>query len=179
MSGIVRVVRPKPSGVITITENNVQIDVSKFATADIAVPVEEGVAEATTDAEMQTFVDESEGGEIVKFTGTSSTYENGRLYIVKGEKKEISFTIAGTAYQAEDSMTWAEWCDSEYNINDLYTYTVSLGGMDFGAVAQSFAAGGHYSNAVIDESQSFVQPDEEIIENYSYLLKISGGGGSD
>ena len=27
----------------------------------------------------------------------------------------ISFTIAGTSYQAEEGMTWAEWCDSSYN----------------------------------------------------------------
>lgn len=26
----------------------------------------------------------------------------------------ISFTIAGTTYQAEEGMTWVEWCDSEY-----------------------------------------------------------------
>lgn len=26
----------------------------------------------------------------------------------------ISFTIAGTTYYAEEGMTWAEWCESEY-----------------------------------------------------------------
>lgn len=120
MSGVVRIIRPKPSGVITITENNVQIDVSKFATADIAVPVENGIVEATTDAEMQTFVDESEGGEIVKFTGTSSTYEKGRLYIVKGTKKEISFTIDGTEYKALEGMLWITWVESDYNTDGYY-----------------------------------------------------------
>ena len=29
----------------------------------------------------------------------------------------ISFTIAGTSYQAEDGMTWGEWVESEYNTN--------------------------------------------------------------
>ena len=27
----------------------------------------------------------------------------------------ISFTIAGTSYQAESGMTWDEWCSSTYN----------------------------------------------------------------
>lgn len=27
----------------------------------------------------------------------------------------ITFTIDGTEYQAEEGMTWGEWCDSEYN----------------------------------------------------------------
>ena len=29
--------------------------------------------------------------------------------------KEIAFFIAGTEYTAKEGMTWAEWCDSEYN----------------------------------------------------------------
>lgn len=171
MSGIVRVVRPKPSGVVTITENNVQIDVSKFAVADIAVPVEGGIVEATTDAEMMTFVDESEGGEIVKFTGTSSTYEKGRLYIVKGAKKEISFTIGGTEYKALEGMTWAEWCDSDYN-TDNFIYS-----NEFMIVCKSIALGGYYNNAISFNGIT-VSPNEEIVSNYAYTTK-SGGGGSD
>ena len=27
----------------------------------------------------------------------------------------ISFTINGTSYQADEGMTWAEWCESAYN----------------------------------------------------------------
>lgn len=30
----------------------------------------------------------------------------------------ITFTIDGTEYQAEEGMTWVEWCVSEYNIGD-------------------------------------------------------------
>ena len=32
----------------------------------------------------------------------------------------ISFTVDGTIYQAEDGMTWAEWCDSKYNPGHFY-----------------------------------------------------------
>jgi hypothetical protein len=31
----------------------------------------------------------------------------------------ITFTIAGTEYQAEEGMTWEEWCNSEYNTDDF------------------------------------------------------------
>lgn len=32
----------------------------------------------------------------------------------------ISFSIGSTTYQAEEGMTWAEWCDSEYNTGGYY-----------------------------------------------------------
>ncbi len=35
-------------------------------------------------------------------------------------KKMISFTIGGTTHQAEEGMTWEEWCDSEYNTDSYY-----------------------------------------------------------
>ena len=40
----------------------------------------------------------------------------------------ISFTIAGTSYQAEEGMTWAEWVDSEYNVDG---YKTGVLGRDF------------------------------------------------
>lgn len=30
----------------------------------------------------------------------------------------ISFTIAGTSYQAEEGMNWYDWCYSDYNTSD-------------------------------------------------------------
>ena len=40
-------------------------------------------------------------------------YQNGGEYVAPVQK--ISFTIAGTSYQAEEGMTWAEWVASSYN----------------------------------------------------------------
>lgn len=37
----------------------------------------------------------------------------------------ISFTIAGISYQAEEGMTWAEWCESKYNTPGCYVGTYS------------------------------------------------------
>ena len=40
---------------------------------------------------------------------------------VPGNGKDlISFSIAGTSYQAEKGMTWGEWADSEYDKNDNF-----------------------------------------------------------
>lgn len=33
----------------------------------------------------------------------------------------ITFTIGGTSYQAEAGMTWAEWCESDYNTDGYYS----------------------------------------------------------
>ena len=32
----------------------------------------------------------------------------------------ISFTINGDSYQAEEGMTWQEWVNSDYNVNDNF-----------------------------------------------------------
>ena len=42
--------------------------------------------------------------------------------IIEGGVELISFTINGTAYQAESGMTWYEWCNSNYN---TYGYSTS------------------------------------------------------
>ena len=33
---------------------------------------------------------------------------------------EISFTISNVSYQAENDMTWGEWCNSDYNTGGFY-----------------------------------------------------------
>lgn len=32
----------------------------------------------------------------------------------------ITFTIGNAEYQAEEGMTWEEWCDSEYNTESYF-----------------------------------------------------------
>lgn len=51
-------------------------------------------------------------------------------YLITTEVTLISFTIGGTTYQAEQSMTWGEWVNSTYNIvnyrvqyDNIYTST--------------------------------------------------------
>lgn len=37
----------------------------------------------------------------------------------------ISFTIGSTTYQAEEGMTWADWCASEYNTDGWYEHPMT------------------------------------------------------
>ena len=52
--------------------------------------------------------------------GIISMENGGQLGIEKMPKLMISFTVAGTAYQAELGMTWGEWVESSYNTNTAY-----------------------------------------------------------
>lgn len=106
--------------------------------------------------------------------------ESLEMNFTEPEQQVIRFAIGGVSYFADSGMTWAEWCDSSYNINDLYEYEDDIAGSGTGLVAQTIHMGGNYSNAVLKgENQGFVQPNDTIIENYDYPLKASGGGGSD
>lgn len=54
-----------------------------------------------------------------------SMKDGGQLGIEKMPKLMIKFTITDNGsspitYQAEDGMTWVEWCDSEYNTDGHY-----------------------------------------------------------
>lgn len=69
--------------------------------------------EVSTEAEMTALLTSGEIGGVYKYTGTTGTYENGALYVL--ENGTITFTIDGTTYEAEEGMTWGEWCDSDYN----------------------------------------------------------------
>lgn len=74
------------------------------------------------------------------------------------ETSLISFSINGVAYQAEEGMTWVEWCDSEYNpgiwsvsqgyVKDAYANVVSLvGGGDYLPATETIIAGYAYGTS--------------------------------
>lgn len=46
----------------------------------------------------------------------------------------IKFTIGGTEYQAEPSMTFGEWLESGYNTSDYYTKTITSGGVEYNPI---------------------------------------------
>lgn len=75
----------------------------------------------------------------------------------------ISFTIVGASYQAEDGMTWAEWCGSEYNTEGaqiLYDQVYDSGQIGWLVYAEQ-------------ESDVF---GEDVIENGTeYTWKYTGG----
>lgn len=110
----------------------------------------------------------SGGIKVVVLSEEPATRYNGYLYIITEPAVTlISFTInaIGTGYnqvnetfQAEEGMTWAEWCDSEYNTDG--EFSVSYGRVWNGAF--------YIKN---------VSSTDVIIDGQSY--SIDSGGGSD
>jgi hypothetical protein len=87
-----------------------------------------------------------------------------------GSVNIITFTIDGDEYQAEENMTWLDWCYSEYNIMD---YTV------VGNNSISCDTGITY----VCDGLNYVSSNY-IIESKSYTTRFSGGaagggGGAD
>lgn len=87
------------------------------------------------------------------------------LNIVTGEAAQslIPFTIDGTQYQAEDGMTWAEWCESEYN----------TGGWSIAGSASSNYVFNAYSDQYISGSSATAT----IIDGATYTVASNSSGG--
>jgi hypothetical protein len=82
----------------------------------------------------------------------------------QSSKPLITFTINGTSYQAEDGMTWAEWCESEYNTDG---YKIA----DDGNVDPPAASWVSYEGTTVAGT-------DVIIANAIYKLNGTAGGGS-
>lgn len=71
-----------PSGSKTITENGEGIDVTSYATVDVAVPDNTEPPELSNEAEINALP----VGAVFKYVGASGTYENGAYYLVESNK---------------------------------------------------------------------------------------------
>ena len=72
--------------------------------------------------------------------------------------KLITFTIGSTTYQAMNGMTWGEWVDSEYNVNEYYLYSNTI----------YSNSGNHYVAEVTGT--------DTIKDNFAYTLTYRGSG---
>lgn len=155
-----------PSGTLQITENG-EYDVSAKASVNVNVP--SGVEEVATSAAMDALLVEANVGKYYKFTGTTdSNYTNGDLYLVEGGAVTnlISFTIAGTSYQAEEGMTWEQWVNSSYNTGGFYV----IDGNNF----VYFPDGSYVSTEGLQGGTA--EKSETIVANGIYYIWSSGGG---
>ena len=93
---------------------------------------------------------------------------NGFAAVMKFKKPVviISFTIDGTAYQAEEGMTWEQWLYSKYNTKNHQIYD--------GAIIDN-----NYSYWVTTDvgSTSLVSPSAVISAEHEYGRYLTGGGG--
>lgn len=88
--------------------------------------------------------------------------------IFEEEVKMISFTIDGTEYQAESGMTWAEWCESDYNTGGWYTDDDDVG--KWGGTGYSWAI------STTDLIADRVSSSDVIISNFAYKAANASGG---
>ena len=94
----------------TVTANGANVDAGDEILAVNPTDGKTGTATVTFD------IDESD----IKYAGT---YTGTAIFTVAVKPVPVSiinFTIDGTAYQAEEGMTWAEWIDSDSNTIGLY-----------------------------------------------------------
>lgn len=117
-------------------------------------------------------------GDILSITATDDRTEEFVIFVdgvematVANEQEPIipqiiTFTINGTTYQAVDGMTWAEWCDSEYNTGGFYVYPTGN---------QICDAVGY----VRTKDGVSVLPSDIIIGNGYSVKNMQGGGSND
>lgn len=114
----------------------------------------------------------------VSASGTTVSWdavENATSYAVLADGNEIgtvevaanliSFTIGGTEYQAEEGMTWEQWCNSSYNTDG------------YGVVGNDMVGTSMYQIVSTTSDSNGVVSMSNIIENgYSYQLVGPGSG---
>ena len=82
---------------------------------------------------------------------------------ISGGVELINFTIDGDHYEAEEGMTWEQWCNSEYNYDEYYKFVDMI-------VTPGSGTGGTY----VAFSNNPVTPADVIME-YEYQLVDYGG----
>lgn len=123
-----------------------------------------------TNADYQTF----KGGDNWVLPNVSLVTENNKL--VYKPKSLISFTVDGVTYQAEEGMTWIEFCGSKYNYHPSYGKHYFTYGVFSNPESQNYVKFATNTCTVTD-----VDPYDVIINGKTYPYKratgpIHGGG---
>ena len=113
---------------MSIIVNGIELTEVIYAGVNLdIVKVKKGTAEAVTVFEKITQLATPQNVTVDGTTVSWDEVENATSYEVLADGTSIgtveatptptliSFTIDGTTYQAEEGMTWAEWCNSSYN----------------------------------------------------------------
>ena len=163
-----------PSGDANITSNGTH-NVSGKAQAVVNVPIPDGYVKPTGEIEVTEngTYDVTEKASVsvnVASTGGGEGYQMSLSddgtelnFVWGGAKKEITFTIAGTSYTAEEGMTWAEWVESTYNTEE---WDITVDDIRRHELPYVYIVNGVYPNDVIQEN------------NYTTTSYVVGGGGN-
>lgn len=101
---------------------------------------------------------------------------------IKTSVSLITFTIKGVEYQAEEGMTWRDWCTSDYNTASFYVTEDNSFGVGSGSEYKftsefiTDGSGGGWTNiGIFKQDKDLVDnysesPEDVIIANYPYVL---------
>ena len=117
----------------------------------------------------------------ISFDGTQTVSEEFYEWVTSNAVRlTITFTIDGTSYTALEGMTWAEWCESEYNTGGFHsshstTYDAIL--------IYGVRVNNRYVETVAYSNEELVRGEECIISNDAYQIKLEStthsGGSND
>lgn len=136
---------PTPTNAVTIEYNGAVI-ASLKAGQSATLPCKD----KPMHTDVVVSVPEGLGGSVEEWDGS---------YTVTDAVELISFTIDGDHYEAEDGMTWEQWCDSSYNTGGYYVS------------GQIIVGSGGYVRG-----DGLVKPADVITDSGSYDLYTGGGG---
>ena len=91
-----------------------------------------------------------------------------KCYVYFDKVNIITFTINGTEYNAIEGMTWGEWINSDYNVEEKYGLECKAIN---GAVIFKLNSGGYY---VSEAFLGVLHGNDIIIANGSYIHQTSG-----
>lgn len=76
----------------------------------------------------------------------------------------ITFTVDGVEYQAEEGMTWGEWCNSEYNTSsDIRVVDTGIG---------YYVKQGTF-NSLSEDNRIALKAHQVIKNNFAYIIIVS------
>ena len=160
----------------TVILSKLQIGSTVYAILPAGAPIE-----ISTEAAMNAVPEGAQIGAIFKYDGaTTALYENGALYIVE-EEAVTSFTlkrsnddeVIGT-FQFEEGMTWRDFVDSEYNTENVTSYTGKsfyIGGGSVGYIFQGQSSGNSVTRSA---SSNAVNENDLIVSGKTYYRTMAG-----
>ena len=86
---------------------------------------------------------------------------------------KVIFYANNIEYEMEENMTWREYINSIYNINNFFHIEIDNSNHYGGAEFIVSNDGG-----VSDNSNNYIIPDKKIIRNHHYILTPSHSGGT-
>ena len=137
----------------------------------------EGINQAGNDTVAQTVIKNISVGNISN--ALFGTWSGVITYNVSMENNVaptlISFTVAGKSYQAEEGMTWAEWVDSDYNVDG---YKTGVLGRDFDTTGYfGFTHHSGDSNVIATASSnygtSYIVGKHIMLQNIEHTTQVS------